>query len=247
MLLITLVVSIAYAHKPWVAAPSEYTGASDAFVSEEPDVSIVVYAERECAAPRLWVAGDLEAGQEWFVQLGLPQADVLAGWRPSLAVVAEGLPQVDLGFALPEGHGAVVFEGADEPAAFEEPFTGTSDWILVEERVTAPVSGRAYVVAWDPAGAAGRMWIATGERESFTSDDWQRIRDLLDDVRDFHGLEGEPVPAPVACALPEQDADEAEDADAAPAGCAVAPGRWPGLIALVAACSAMFGRRARRA
>jgi hypothetical protein len=247
MWFIMLAASSAYAHKPWVAAPPEYTSAPDAFVSQEPDVSIVVYAERDCAAPRLWVAGDLEAGQEWFVQLGLPQADVLAGWRPSLAVVAEGLPQVDLGFPLPEGHGAVVFEGADEPAAFEEPFTGTSDWILVEERVTAPVSGRAYVVAWDPAGAAGRLWIATGERESFTSEDWQRIRDLLDDVRDFHGLEGEPVPAPVACTLPEEDADAGADSPDAASGCAVAPGRWPGLVALLVACATAFSRRGRRA
>jgi hypothetical protein len=241
------VVPTAYAHKPWVASPSEYTSATDAFVSEEPDVSIVVYAERDCAAPDLWVAGDLEAGQEWFVQLGLPQADVLAGWRPSLAVVAEGLPEVDLGFPLPEGHGAIVFEGAGEPAAFEEPFTGTSDWILVEERVTAPVSGRAYVVAWDPAGAAGRLWIATGERESFTSEDWERIRDLLDDVRAFHGLEGEPVPAPVACPLPEEDAPALADTEEAAAGCAVAPGRWPGLTVLAAVCAVVFGRRERRA
>jgi uncharacterized protein (TIGR03382 family) len=245
MTLFALLVAPALAHKPWVASPTDYTAAPAAFVIEEPDVSIVVYAERTCDAPQLWLTADVPAGTELFVQLGMPQAEALEGWRPSVAVVAPGLPEADLGFDLPEGTGAVVFPGAEEPDAFDEPFSGTSDWIMVEERVTLPQGGPAWVVAWDPAGAAGRLWVATGERESFTSDDWERIRDLLDDVRDFHGLEGTPVPPPTACEPPEEDAASdapTEAADEAGGGCASAPG-VTGVVALGLALGAVLSRR----
>lgn len=224
------IVSAALAHQPYVVGAAN-TDAASAFVVEDPDVSIVVYAERTCDAPQLWLETDAEPGFPLLVQLGLPVADALAIWRPSLAVIAPGLPEVELGFPLPEGMGGVLLPGSATPTTFDEPFSATSSWVLVEETVDLPEGGPAWVVAWDPAGAAGRLWVATGTVEQFTNDDWERIIDLMDDVRAFHGTDGSTVPAPVDCAD-----DAVEEAEApSPAGCSSTGGVGVGFGALLLA------------
>lgn len=230
------IISSALAHQPYVVEDGN-SSASTAFPIPDPDVSIVVYAERTCDAPALWLEAEVEGGFPLYVQLGLPVADALEGWRPNLAVVAPGLPEVDLGFPLPEGTGAVVFPGAETPSRFDEPFSGTASWVLVEETVALPVGGPAWVVAWDPEGAAGRLWVATGTVEDFADADWERIMDLMDDVRAFHGLDGAEVPAPEVCEAPEVEADPAT-------GCATS-GAAPGVGSVLLA--ALFARRAIRA
>lgn len=222
----------ALAHQPYVVGEANGSPAA-AFPIPDPDVSIVVYAERTCEAPQLWLEADAEPGFPLYVQLGLPVADALDGWRPSLAVVAPGLPDADLGFPLPDGTGAVVFPGSESPTLFEEPFSGTSSWVLVEETVELPEGGPAWVVAWDPAGAAGRMWVATGTVEDFADADWARIMDLMDDIRTFYGTDGSVVPAPTVCAAPEPEAEAGEEEVAA--GCSTAGTPTLGAALLAAA------------
>lgn len=235
-------ISSALAHQPFVVG-SASSSADSAFVVEEPEVSIVVYAEPTCAAPEVWLTLDAAPGDEVFFQLGIPVADSLDAWRPRIAVVAPGLPEVDLGFPLPDGAGAQVFASDDEPERFDEPFTGTSSWILVEERIVLPEGGPAWLVAFQPDGTVARLWVAVGEVERFDDDDWDRIRGLVDDVRAFHGIDGTDVPAPIACALPAQPdaSDEAPDR----AGCSAAPSA--GAVGMLLALAAAVRRRTRKA
>ena len=242
-MLFTLLAAAASAHQPVVVTPGE-AGAYTPFAVEDPDVSIVVYGERTCDDAQLWLETDAEPGYDLFVQLGLPVGDAIEDWRPRLAVIAPGLPAADLGFDIPDGMGAVMWEAAAEPTQFDEPYSGTSSWILVEETITLPEGGPASIVAWDPSGKAGRMWIAVGTLEQFESEDWERIMDLLPAVRAFHGLDGSDVRAPTECAA----ADEQDDGDAqtaGPAGCSSTGLGTSGGAALLALWFA--ARRRRRA
>jgi len=238
-MLFTLLVAAAAAHQPFVVGAEE-AGAPNPFAVEDPDVSIVVYGERTCDDPQLWLEADAEPGYDLFVQLGLPVGDAIEDWRPRLAVIAPGLPVADLGFEIPEGMGAVQWEAAAEPTQFDEPYSGTSSWILVQETITLPEGGPASIVAWDPSGKAGRMWIAVGTIEQFESDDWERIMDLLPAVRAFHGLDGIDVPGPTEC--PTADAQDDESTlTAEPGGCSST-----GLGASAGAALLALGFAARR-
>jgi uncharacterized protein (TIGR03382 family) len=246
-MLLTLVAS-ALAHQPFVVG-DDASSAGAAFVDEEPEVSIVVYAEPTCEAPEVWLALDAAPGDELYFQLGIPVADSLDDWRPRIALVAPGLPDVDLGIPIHEVTGAQVFTPDAEPQRFDEPFSGTSSWILVEERVVLPEGGPAWLVAFQPDGTVARLWVAVGEIERFDQDDWDRIADLMDDVRAFHGIDGSEVPAPLTCAMDDAGAaddlaDDLADGDAAPTGCAAVPGT-PALPLLGLALAAVARRRRR--
>ena len=165
----TIWLAAAFAHQPFF--PDDYGTPEDSFVVEDEDLSIVLHHNMTCERPEVWLSYEVDAGYELYVQLGLPQLERFEDWRPSVAVVAPGLPDVDVPFDAPEGMGAIVFDTADvaEPDPFFEPFTQTESWVLVETYVTLPESGPAYVVAWDPGHMTGKLWVATGTVEDFSN------------------------------------------------------------------------------
>lgn len=216
------VLGVAFAHKPWVAGPDQYRSPDSALFVDELDVSIALYGELSCAAPALWVSFEAEPGERLFVQLGLPELTRQQDWRPSVAVIAAGLPAPDvaLPFELPAGLGAWVFptDAVDQPEPFFEPFSGTSSWILTTETVELP-GGPGYVVAWDPAGLVGKLWVATGDRESFTTEDFERILPLMDEIRAFHEVEGEQSGPMVGCPAAAGAAGSPASGDVDDTGC----------------------------
>lgn len=186
--------SSAGAHRPDFGA-GEYAGPATAYVIEDPGVSIVLYREVTCERPELWMRLDGLAGMELYVQLLVPAIAGLEDYRPSLAVVGPGLPRSRPGIDLPPGTGAAVFATASvEPVVFDEPFTGTRDWILVEETLLLPATGTYYVVAWDPGGATGKLAVAVGTREEFGLLDLFKFPGWRRDARAFHEL-GRSAPA----------------------------------------------------
>ncbi len=240
-----LAVPTADAHKP-TFGPG-YADADSALLLDDPDVSIVLYREITCDEPQVWITFDADPGYEAWVQLGVPEIERLADYRPALAVVAPGLPDADLPFALPAGTGAVVFETdqVDQPADFYEAFTQTSSWVLVEALVTLPEGGPAWVVAWDPEGWTGKLWVAVGTVEDFSDVSVEDFAGWSEQVHDFHETGRYDEPPDVVeqqCALDEADTGQA----GAPAssGCRTAPPA--GLLALLAGLAPVGARRRRR-
>lgn len=176
------------AHKPDFGAGA-YDGPASAYRIADPDVSIVLYRDVTCERPELWLQLEAEAGFPLFVQLLVPAIDRLSDYRPNLAVVGPGLPRQSIGIDLPRGTGAAVFEtGAVEPRLFNEVFTGTQDWILVEETLVLPSSGTYYVVAWDPAGHTGKLAVAVGTVEDFGPGDFAQFPEWRREARAFHEI-----------------------------------------------------------
>ena len=115
------------AHKPTLGGPFE--DADNAYLIADSNISIVVYQEITCEFPQLWMSFETAEEQELYIQLGVPVIDRLSAYRPSLAVIAHGLPEAtDLPFSLPDGMGALIFSSEAESDDFYEPFTQTSSW-----------------------------------------------------------------------------------------------------------------------
>ncbi len=187
----------AAAHKPDFGEGA-FADPATAYRIADPAVSIVVYREVTCDRPQLWMRLEGVTGLELFVQLLTPAIDRLAGYRPSLAIVGPGLPSARIGIDIPAGLGAVLFAtGNVQPVVFDERFTGTRDWILVEETVRLPATGVYYVVAFDPGRQTGKLAVAVGTVEDFGLGDLFRFGDWRRQAREFHEIAGVAPAEPV--------------------------------------------------
>lgn len=183
-----LLPTTARAHKPSFG-DAELDHPESAYVIADPAASIVVYRSVTCEHPELWMKLDGTQDFPLFVQLLTPQIDRLADYRPSLALVGPGLamPEADLGIEIPDGMGATVYRtDAVQPVAFDEPFTDTHDWILVEETIKLPMTGTFYVVAWDPGHRTGKLAVAVGTVENFGAADFGNAAEWTQKTRTFH-------------------------------------------------------------
>jgi monofunctional biosynthetic peptidoglycan transglycosylase len=174
------------------------TDADHAIEFQDVQISRVVYHEVTKQAPQIWIAFEIEQPQELFLQIGVPVLDRLRKYRPAMALLGPGLPDVRLPFEFPSGLGGLVLDTDDieSPKEFYEPFTGTSSWILREQDVQLPEAGRYYVVAFDPDGKPGKLWAATGRKEVWGAKDMLRMPKIITEVRQFH--EVAPVSAEAA-------------------------------------------------
>lgn len=251
LLMLSLVLP-AHAHKPFFSG--DHSTVEDAWLVPDPEVSIVLYQEVTCELPQLWMSLDGEADFPLYIQLGVPVIDRLSDYRPSVALVGPGLPdpESDLPFELPEGSGILVFdsEDVDQPGDFYEPFTQTDSWIVVEETVVLPEGGQAWLVAWDPGGQTGKLWVATGTVEDFTDVETADFIEWSALVKDFHEVD----PVVQAAAPPERVCEGAEDeldegdasAEAGAKGCSAVSAPAVGLWGLAVWALAAVGRRQER-
>jgi len=223
------IAGLALAHKPTFS--DDFSGPDLAYEVADPEVSIVVYQEITCETDQLWFTFEAESGFPLYIQLGVPEIERLVDYRPSVALLAPGLaPATEaLPFEVPDGLGVQVFHSGDvdEPGAFYEEFTQTSSWVLVEETVELPEDGTGYLVAWDPAGWTGKLWLATGTVEDFSDVDSTDFIYWGEAVNDFHETgrydRVEPTEE-ISCDEAEAPAAAGETDASKSAGCSVAPG-----------------------
>jgi hypothetical protein len=134
-------------------------------------------------------------GEPIFLQLGIPVIGWLDDYRPSIALLAPGLPNpesdvaANFPFSIPDGLGILTWD-AGEAQEFFEPFTSTSSSILVEETVPLPESGQGYLVAWHPQSLTGKLWAAVGTEERFGPADFADLPRKGQLVQNFHEIDG---------------------------------------------------------
>jgi len=186
-----LIASSALAHRP-IFPKVAPTSPETAVVVKRPEVSQVIYHEIAEGSEQVWLEFEGEAGQEIFLQIGVPVIDRLEDYRPTMALVGPGFPEADVHFELPNGCGMEAF-GTDEitePRYFEEKFTGTDSWILKDATPTLPETGTYHVVGYAPENEPGKLWLSIGKKEDFGLTDMGRMRDWTRKVRRFHEIDG---------------------------------------------------------
>gem|GEM_PF-1297299 len=207
----------AQAHKPSYTQGGHGT-VDEAFPVADPDVSIVLYHQVTCDSPYLWMAFPIRPPYDLFVQLGVPEIDRLSDYRPSMAILAPGLPEAPGGlpFDVPEGYGALVIDTDDvtEPEPFFEPFTQSSSWIVHEETYTLDEEATGYIVAWHPERETGKLWVAVGTVEQFGPDDAGNFEDWFVNTQTFHEInEYAPETEPVEGVCEEPKVEEPAPVD----------------------------------
>ena len=179
--------SLAYAHRPTMSDGTA-VDAKHAIEFQDVQISRVVYHEATKQAPRVWITFEVDQPQELFLQIGVPVLDRLRNYRPALALLGPGLPELRLPFEFPSVPGGLLLDtrNIESPREFYEPFTGTRSWILREQDVQLPDAGRYYVVAYDPEGEPGKLWAALGRKEVWDAKDILKMPRIIDEVRRFH-------------------------------------------------------------
>lgn len=175
------------AHQPTLSDGSA-VDAQHAIQIADVQVSRVVYHEVTTAAPQVWLTFEVSEPQALKLQLGVPYLTRLEGYRPTLAILGPEWPAVAALPAAPEGFGGLVYssQAVSDPIVFDEPFSGTRSWILVETTAELPAAGRYYVVGYSPNAEAGKLWIALGEKEQFDAGAIASLATDLAAVRRFH-------------------------------------------------------------
>ena len=252
-LMVWLLVALpsADAHKPSYA--NDHTGPDNAFEVIDPEISIALYAEMTCTEDALWLHMDTEGLDEVWLELGVPVLDRLENYRPSLAIVAEGFPDAEVPFDLPDGMGAMVIatDDVDTPIDFFEPFTQTDSWILFRDWFDVPRDSDVYLVAYNPAQFTGKLWVAVGLTEDFSDVDVSQFSEWMEKTQAFHEVGDTEEHTELDCTqlYDENSAPEVEPSTASTTsgGCSTLAHSQPVGIGL--AVAAMFGiaRRRRRA
>jgi hypothetical protein len=175
------------AHRP-VAIGGTFDGPAESVRVTSPDVSQVVYGDVSVAHSSLWVAVDVAAATDLYVQLGVPAIERLRTFRPQMAIVGPGLPSLALPFAVPSGMGGilVVTSSVADGAFLHEPVTNTDSWVLGEASVHVFAAGTYYVVVWSSSIVDGKAWVAVGQREAFGWKDIVTLPKTINAVRAFH-------------------------------------------------------------
>ncbi len=196
-----VVVCLAVAVAPKAAAhrlvpdDGSHTTSETAIFLDDVDLSQVVYHEVSAESNHLWLSFDGVPGENLYWQLGVPVIEGLEDYRPTVVVLGPGLPEVQVPFTIPEGVGGIVVDTEGMPNEFfDERFTGTEDWIIHAEEGTLEQAGRYYIVAYHPDGTPGKFWLAIGRREEFGLADILSYADVLAFVREYHEVQGQPLP-----------------------------------------------------
>lgn len=237
---------LASAHKPSYA--NDHSTFETAFEVIDPEISIVLYSEMTCSEEQVWLHMDTTDLDQVWLELGVPVIDRLAEYRPSLAIVAEGLPAVDLPFDLPPGMGATVIDTEDvtDPILFSEEFTQTDSWILFRDWFDVPSAQDVYLVAFNPAEYTGKLWVAVGLVEDFSDVDMSVFPEWLEKTRAFHEIGDTELHTELDCSQVYDESD-ARDSGATPdGGCSmtrVDHGSY-GILALIGLLAAARRRQA---
>ncbi len=183
----------ALAHRP-AAIGGTFDGPAAAVTVSDPDVSQVAYGDLPASGSSLWIAVDVAAERDLYVQLGVPALDRLRAFRPQMAILGPGLPALSLPFAAPRGMGAVliVTSSVADGVLLHEPVTDTDSWILGEATVHLSTPGTYYVVVWSSSVVDGKAWVALGKREAFGLKDVLILPWTIEAVRAFHEMGRDP-------------------------------------------------------
>lgn len=178
--------SLVFAHKPVIDEDQKKI-----VDVENPEVSQVVYHEVNNSGTELVLRLEGKKGQRLFISIGVPKIERLRNYRPQMAFLGEGFPNLEKGFQKAPTDQGIVFSAQGTPREFHEPFTDTHSWILIEQYVTLPADGTYYLVGYTNGRGEKnqKFWLTVGEREEFGLGDLIEFPRWTEFVRKFHEVD----------------------------------------------------------
>ncbi len=250
---LVLAASPAYAHRPFWPAGANGTIAT-AFPIENPVDSIVVNQVATCDSQVLWLRFDAHAGDQIYIQSGVPKVDRFDSYRPALALLGPGIVG-----SVPIKAGGLPGRPIDPLTArttFHDNESSTDSWVYVEGLQPIPETGTYYIAAWPSEFKSGKFWVAVGTVENFTPADLPLFPMWLQEMDVFYEktAPGDPI---VQCtpdaAFGQPDApagsgsgeSQSETGQSEAGGCQATDGSTS-LVALMLVGLCVTGRRYRR-
>lgn len=234
----------AFAHRPFFA-DGAYQKKSEAFRVQDPAESIVVNQTVRCDDQVLWLRFEAEAGQAVHFQIGVPMVDRLKDVRPEAILIGPGLespPPLETG-GLPSR----ALRPLESSTTFRDKESDTQSWVYIERDEIMPESGTYYVAAWTHDFVTGKLWVAIGTEERFTSADLPLFPRWLQQMNGFYE-KTERGPSVETC-NPEASFRRAESDATSSDGC-IASARRPApsasLLFVLFAGVVRFARRRKR-
>ena len=242
-IVILLTASGAWAHKPSFA--NDYFAAESAYAVDDPDISIVLYAEMTCTESELWMQMETGPRNEVWVELGVPMLDRLEEYRPSIALVAPGLPETDLPFEIPDNMGATIIhtDDVDDPVYFYEPFTQTESWILYQGWLEVPADEEVYLVSWNPDEFTGKLWVAIGKEEDFSDVSMSQFGEWVEKTQDYYEFDETEEHVELDCSLIAEPNEASPVSPEQSSGCATSPNNTDQIGLLGLLLGLLFRRR----
>lgn len=186
----------AQAHVPFMAN-DRHTTMESALIIENITTSKVVYQIIKSSAFESWIQFEGQVGDILYIQLGIPYIQELENYRPSIAILPPSRFPKSVDPDVIQEESVYVFNstGITNPEIFHERFTNTSSWILLEQTVNLTESGTYFIVSFSPNNESGKLWVAVGKEEKFSTSDIAKLPSLTIEVRKFH--ETDPIGNPL--------------------------------------------------
>lgn len=170
-ILVTTLAAPALAHQPFFE--EEDIKPDSPWAINDPTISTAVYATLESETDVDYFTFEGQAGQSILLAMTIPQIEGQEDFAPTMALLASGLPTIDLPnrVARPDDAGAMLLPPPPGPApTFFEPFSRTYYWDRQESRVTLPAAGSYLVAVWHDTGQMGRYVFVIGDKEELGGD-----------------------------------------------------------------------------
>ena len=172
VLAIALVATPALAHVP--AFPGDNTSPEQALVVPDAAKSWSFYDRLERGQAKYYRL-PLEDGQRLRFGAFTPSS---GEFTPSVVLMSESLNRTDRvpsGVSVPEGMGAVVFEGERPDEATYEPFTPSANYHTVSVDRTVEEDGVYLLAVYAPRNASGPVGVTIGYEEEFSPTEFLNV------------------------------------------------------------------------
>jgi hypothetical protein len=172
VLVLAFVSTPALAHVP--AFPGDNTSPERALVVPDAAKSWSFYDRLERGQAKYYRV-TLEEGQRLRFGAFTPSSGEFTPW---VVVMSESVTRTDpvpSGVSVPEGMGAVVYEGERPDAATYEPFTPSANYHTVSVDRTVEEDGVYLLAVYEPRNASGPVGVTVGYEEEFSPTEYLAV------------------------------------------------------------------------
>ena len=170
VIFLILFTGTAHAHKP-IESDGTNENYQNALKIPDHKISWVIYENLESNDAKFYEF-DAKKDDSFYASIVIPKLEQLENYKPSLALIGEGIPTNDLPdieATLPAGGITIYnYDGEIPSKEFYEPFGQATYWERQEINIEIPETGSYYLVVYDTQRLDGKYSLAVGKIEDFS-------------------------------------------------------------------------------